>query len=354
MTDVANLHEELGTTIYYTCNGEPDVFLLSVLRRFEQRGRKVVSLPDGIVPDPFKDATTAAPEKLLELMMRPRHVGDAHLIFLAGVPDEDFMRLCANRFHWSAFASNKWPVLIPVIYKERFLPLPDFVRGHSRLIDVARFQPEEAIEQIVQTTELTIIHERDDDRVRREMDAQALSRVQYNATEYVTKTIEQLSESCRRNRTGGLISYGFAILATLATVWFVSTTVHDLLSKPVPVESQWLYSLRSILLTALAITFLVPVAKFCGKIGSTYVRESLRDNDRKHAISFGHFCLRAIAGGARAELGWRDLREMFQHWNIDYRRSSPAEGTDGEEVPTVLQALERLVTAAMKRGATPQ
>ena len=41
--------------------------------------------------------------------------------------------------------------------------------------------------------------------------------------------------------------------------------------------------------------------------------EALRNADRRHAISFGEFYLRAY--GANAD--WKEVKEAFQHWNID-------------------------------------
>lgn len=40
--------------------------------------------------------------------------------------------------------------------------------------------------------------------------------------------------------------------------------------------------------------------------------ESLKNSDRRHAISFGNFYLRAY--GEKAT--WHEIKEAFQHWNI--------------------------------------
>jgi hypothetical protein len=41
--------------------------------------------------------------------------------------------------------------------------------------------------------------------------------------------------------------------------------------------------------------------------------EALRNADRRHAISFGEFYLRARG----ASIDWSEVKDAFQHWNID-------------------------------------
>lgn len=41
--------------------------------------------------------------------------------------------------------------------------------------------------------------------------------------------------------------------------------------------------------------------------------EALRNADRSHAISFGEFYLNAFG----EDLEWKEVKEAFQHWNID-------------------------------------
>jgi hypothetical protein len=41
--------------------------------------------------------------------------------------------------------------------------------------------------------------------------------------------------------------------------------------------------------------------------------EALRNADRSHAISFGEFYLQAYG----TDTDWAELKEAFQHWNID-------------------------------------
>jgi hypothetical protein len=58
---------------------------------------------------------------------------------------------------------------------------------------------------------------------------------------------------------------------------------------------------------------LVALAKYAFTLGKSYMVEALRNADRRHAISFGEFYLKAFASQAT----WVEVKDAFQHWNID-------------------------------------
>ena len=57
----------------------------------------------------------------------------------------------------------------------------------------------------------------------------------------------------------------------------------------------------------------IAIAKFSFTLGKSYMVESLRNADLSHAIPFGEFYLKSF--GANSD--WSELKEAFQHWNID-------------------------------------
>lgn len=63
----------------------------------------------------------------------------------------------------------------------------------------------------------------------------------------------------------------------------------------------------------IVIGLLVALAKYAFTLGKSFMVEALRNADRRHAISFGEFYLRAF--GANAD--WKEVKDAFQHWNID-------------------------------------
>ena len=78
---------------------------------------------------------------------------------------------------------------------------------------------------------------------------------------------------------------------------------------------------ESIILVALKTIVVIGLLSACAKyafvLGKSYSSESLKSSDRIHAIRFGEFYLRAFGDKTR----WDELKEVFQHWNID-RNSS--------------------------------
>jgi hypothetical protein len=46
---------------------------------------------------------------------------------------------------------------------------------------------------------------------------------------------------------------------------------------------------------------------------NSYVKEALKNADRRHAINYGKFYLESY--GAAAD--WSQIKEAFEHWNID-------------------------------------
>ena len=62
--------------------------------------------------------------------------------------------------------------------------------------------------------------------------------------------------------------------------------------------------------------------------------ESLKSADRMHAISFGKFYLKVYG----SDDTWPELKEVFQHWNID-RSSSFSSQTTAEFDPKIIESM---------------
>lgn len=81
-------------------------------------------------------------------------------------------------------------------------------------------------------------------------------------------------------------------------------------------------------------------------LGKSYISESLKCSDRIHAIAFGKFYLQAYGETAT----WADLKEVFQHWNID--RTSTFSSLDSAQIdPQILSLLADVVKSALGRNA---
>jgi hypothetical protein len=90
---------------------------------------------------------------------------------------------------------------------------------------------------------------------------------------------------------------------------------------------------------------LTAVARLAFVLGKSFMVESLRNGDRAHAISFGRFYLQAF--GSRAD--WAEIKEAFQHWNIDSGSSFSSQSPSDVD-PIVVQAAVEIVKAVASKA----
>ncbi|MBE4012868.1 hypothetical protein HJ059_23770 [Vibrio parahaemolyticus] len=61
------------------------------------------------------------------------------------------------------------------------------------------------------------------------------------------------------------------------------------------------------------LTMFVALARYAFIFSNSYMHESLKNGERRHAINFGKFYLEVYG----ADASWSDIKEAFEHWNID-------------------------------------
>jgi hypothetical protein len=102
-----------------------------------------------------------------------------------------------------------------------------------------------------------------------------------------------------------------------------------------------LLGLKSLIVVGL----LLAASKYAFTLGKTYMSDALKNADRIHAISFGRFYLRAY--GEKAT--WPELKEVFQHWNID--RGSPLSSLDTSSFdPKILETISEVSKLLLSQG----
>lgn len=105
--------------------------------------------------------------------------------------------------------------------------------------------------------------------------------------------------------------------------------------------------MRFAISSVLVLGLLGALARFTFVLGKSYMVESLRNDDRSHAISFGEFYLNAF--GEKAE--WSEIKEAFQYWNIDIG-SSFSSRTAADVDLQLYQTMRDVVAAAVKSKLT--
>lgn len=115
------------------------------------------------------------------------------------------------------------------------------------------------------------------------------------------KQFHRISKVWSAIGAGGLIAgIGLFAYITLTTLISSDATV------------SWQYIVFSLSKGLIAIALLAGLAKFAFLFSNSYMREALKNADRRHAINFGKFYLESY--GAAAE--WTQVKEAFEHWNI--------------------------------------
>lgn len=115
------------------------------------------------------------------------------------------------------------------------------------------------------------------------------------------------------------------------------------LTTLVPSDSaiSWQYIVFAVSKGLIAVGLLAGLAKFAFLFSNSYMREALKNADRRHAINFGKFYLESY--GAAAE--WSQVKEAFEHWNIigsDTFGQQEHSGLDFSHANKAASALERL------------
>lgn len=166
--------------------------------------------------------------------------------------------------------------------------------------------------------------------------------VESSAESFIQSSLAELKESEKTYRRIAYIWYNLAYLTLLISVGF--GVWRALIVGPTSQDWQSLVELA--ISGVIVIGLLVALAKYAFTLGKSFMVEALRNADRRHAISFGEFYLRAY--GAKAE--WSEVKDAFQHWNID--KGSHFLGQDNSEFdPKIFNLAVEMAKAATAKNS---
>lgn len=169
-------------------------------------------------------------------------------------------------------------------------------------------------------------------RAAKEEEAAAVAqRIEANAAEYIGEAIQSLERLETRYRFVGSAWYVAGFVALILGIAFAFISVASVASSP---GRTWVDFAILSLKTIVIVGLLGACSKYAFVLGRSYVSEALKSADRIHAISFGKFYLRVFSSTAT----WPELKEVFQHWNID-RASSFASLDSSHFDPRVIESV---------------
>ena len=177
-------------------------------------------------------------------------------------------------------------------------------------------------------------------RAAREVETKELAAaVQSNLADFVDEAIKTQENYEKAHKCSAKFWYflGFvSLIAGLATTAYLAYSLITATTAP----SDYAKAISLSLLNVIAIAILAALARYAYSLGKSYMSESLKSSDRIHAIQFGKFYLRAY--GTRSS--GTEIREVFQHWNID--RTSTFSSLDTSQIdPQIVNMVVQIVSA---------
>lgn len=136
-------------------------------------------------------------------------------------------------------------------------------------------------------------------------------RIERTSTGYVSEALESLAEKEKQfHRISKIWSTIGASALLSGLCFFAYITVTSAVTLTLPIT--WELIAFSVVKGLIAVSLLAALARYAYLFSSSYMREALKNADRRHAINFGKFYLESY--GAAAE--WTQVKEAFEHWNI--------------------------------------
>lgn len=234
-----------------------------------------------------------------------------------------------------ASESNRM-LLIPIVIDDT--PLPFSIQDIHAII-----QRDRNIDEILPRIERAIAAFIGRRAAIESAETKTAEKIQNNAADYIRVAIDSLQKLEGRDRSLSYLWYfmGFASLVFGISFALVGLT-HASKQTGLATETLILVSLKTIVVIGL----LVACAKYAFSLGKSYSSESLKSSDRIHAIRFGEFYLRAFGDKTK----WEELKEVFQHWNIDRNSSFSSLDTSHFDPKIIESLMDIMKTGDLKKS----
>lgn len=129
----------------------------------------------------------------------------------------------------------------------------------------------------------------------------------------------------------------------IGLVYFIYITYNT--TNTIPENLTWEFVTFSTLKGFVSITLLIGFTRYAYLLSSTYLKESSKNADRRHAINYGKFYLESY--GAISD--WAQIKEVFENWNINNSSETPSNKSDDldlvsiEKVTTIIERIAKII-----------
>jgi hypothetical protein len=228
-------------------------------------------------------------------------------------------------------------LIVPVILGN--IEVPPFIRDLQPISS-----PDTNIGEVIIQIELAITAFLGRRAAEEKQKIEVKERIESNAASYVEEAIKSLIVHESRNRRRSDFWYYLGYATLIAGVIF---GIYSIAQFSNSTDQSWIRYAYLALKSLIVVGLLIACSKYAFTLGKSYTNEALKGADRIHAISFGRFYLRAF--GEKSD--WTQLKEVFQHWNID--KSSAFSSLDGNSFdPKFVETLIELVKVVTSQSNT--
>lgn len=282
--------------------------------------------------EPFFDSAVLRPgQAWQDILAKGLRDADAVLLLVSQASSASswvFMEAGAAFEYWR---QRGRPLVLPVILDNANIP------GPLQQIQ-AIIAPDRDVEVILNAVDLALGRQMG----QREAKEEVRERVERNAAHFISGSLNELRSREKVNRRIAYVWYSSAYIFLLVGIGYGFFRATEL-SK---IRGDWAAVGELFVLSLIVVGFLGAAAKLSFMLGKGFMVEALRSADRIHAISFGEFYLNAF--GEHAE--WEQVREAFQHWNIDRGSSFISQATTDFDPQVMALAIEFAKAVAKAKG----
>lgn len=192
--------------------------------------------------------------------------------------------------------------------------------------------------------ELLQLSQKELEQEKKRYTEESQKKIEKNSEEYVNEALSALDESAKKYHS---ISRNWSLTGLAALISGVSAAGYFALVGlglgPTSQDTDWarviFFGFKGVILVAL----FVAIAKYCFSYSQSFMHESLKNSERKHAINFGKLYLQSY--GVSAE--WKHVKEAFEHWNIAPSSAFSKDDSDKFD-PKIVEKATQLIDAVGK------
>jgi hypothetical protein len=131
---------------------------------------------------------------------------------------------------------------------------------------------------------------------------------------YVNTALKSLEEKENSFHESSKKWAKIGVFSIIISIIFISaTTYSNLINDSINDAITWEYLLFIITRGLIVVALFIALARYAFIYSNSYMHESLKNGDRRHAINFGKFYLETYGANAN----WDQIKEAFQHWNME-------------------------------------